>query len=117
MSPPDSGDPKKPKKRARKRGRARGDKVTASALSLLDQLLMRPRSMSLNGEKIQLQTIKVILLQLLQKEMAGDRRARNVLHKYREFASRTDVQKFELRFAESETARATAELESGSENG
>jgi hypothetical protein len=73
--------------------------------------------MSLNGEKMQLPTIKVILLQLLQKEMAGSRRARSVLLKYREFAGRTDAQKFEIRFAESETARATAELESGGENG
>lgn len=117
MSTVDSGSPRKPRKRARKRGRARDNKVTASTLSLLDQLLMRPRSMSLNGQKLHLQTIKVILLQLLQKEMAGDRRARNVLHRYREFASRTDTQQFEIRFAESETAQATADLASGGENG
>ena len=73
--------------------------------------------MSLNGEKMQLPTIKVILMQLLQKEMAGSRRARNVLLKYREFSGRADAQKFEIRFAESETARATAEIESGGENG
>lgn len=117
MSPPDSGDPEKPKKRARKRGRAHDSRVTESTLSLLDQLLLRPRSMSLNGEKLQLQTIKVILLQLLQKEMAGDRRARNVLLKYRELVGRTDAQKVELRFADSETARATTEIEPGGENG
>ncbi len=73
--------------------------------------------MSLNGEKMQLATIKVILLQLLQSEMAGSRRARSVLLKYREFAGRADAQKFEIRFAESETARATADLESGGEDG
>ena len=92
MSTADAGDPQKPRRRTRKRGRAHDNKVTESTLSLLDQLLMRPRSMSLNGEKLQLQTIKVILLQLLQKEMTDVGVPRNVLHKYREFAGRMDAQ-------------------------
>jgi hypothetical protein len=117
MSPSDPEIPPKAGKRVRKRRPARSRGITETTLTLLDQLLLRPRSMSLNGEKMQLATIKVILLQLLQKDMAGSRRARNVLLKYREFAGRTEGQKFEIRFAESETARATAELESGGENG
>lgn len=117
MSPPDPEIPPKPDKAVRKRRRPRPHEVSETTLTLLDQLLLRPRSMSLNGEKMQLPTIKVLLMQLLQKEMAGSRRARNVLLKYREFAGRTDAQTFEIRFAESETARATAEIESGGENG
>ena len=117
MSPPDPPMPSRSAKPVRKRRRSRQHGVTETTLTLLDQLLLRPRSMSLNGEKMQMPTIKVILMQLLQKEMAGSRRARNVLLKYREFASRTDAQKFEIHFAESETARATSEIGSGGENG
>ena len=117
MSPPDPEMPPNAGKRARKRRGRRRREVSETTPTLLDQLLLRPRSMTLNGEKMQLATIKVILLQLLQKDMAGSRRARNILLKYREFAGRTEGQKFEIRFAESETARATAELESGGENG
>jgi hypothetical protein len=117
MSPDDTSTPPTSGKPVRKRRSPSGPGVTATTLTLLDQLLLRPRSMSLNGEKMQLPTIKVILLQLLQKEMAGSRRARSVLLKYREFAGRTDAQKFEIRFADSETARATGEFESGGGNG
>jgi hypothetical protein len=58
--------------------------------------------MSLNGETTQLTTIEVIILQLLQKEMAGSNRARNALLKYEEFASRTTDRGLEIRFADSD---------------
>jgi len=62
--------------------------------------------MSLNGEPTQLPTIDLIILQLLQKEMAGSLRARSALLKYEEFANRRSERKLEVRFAESDYTRS-----------
>lgn len=75
-------------------------KAPESTIEILERLLLRPRSMSLNGEKTLMPTIQVILMHLLQKDMAGSRRARNVLLKYREFANRGADQKLDVRFAD-----------------
>lgn len=75
-------------------------KAPEDAASILERLLLHPRATNLNGEATQLSTLKVILLQLLQKEMAGSRRARNALLKYREFANRGTKRELEIRFAE-----------------
>lgn len=74
-------------------------KAPEDAASILERLLLHPRATNLNGEATQLSTLKVILLHLLQKEMAGSRRARNALLKYREFANRGTKRELEIRFA------------------
>ncbi len=108
MSAPDPGD--QPRRR-RKRRRRKSEEGT---IAILDRLLMRPRSMALNGERIQVPTIEVIILQLLQKEMAGDLRARRALLKYEEFANRRRERKFNVRFVESDYTRSIA---SGEQDG
>ena len=117
MTPANPKTPTKAGKRARARRRPRASRAPESTLDLLDRLLLIPRPMTLNGEKMKLPTIKVILLQLLQKEMAGNRRARSTLLKYREFAGQTNAQKFELRFIKSEAAEASSEIGSGKGDG
>src|SRR5690349_5279819 len=59
-----------------------------SITEIIDELLLRPRDVLLNGEKKRLATIGVILMRLMQKDLAGSRRARNVLLKYKEFFGR-----------------------------
>jgi hypothetical protein len=70
-----------------------------STIEIIEQLLLCPRSISLNGEPTQLPTINVIILQLMQKEMAGSLRAGNALLKYEEFATRRTERKLEIYFA------------------
>lgn len=112
MAPPDpnaspgAGAPRAPARG----GRSGRRKLPENAAVILDRLLLRSREMRLNGEKTQLPTINVVLLQLLQKEMAGDRRARHVLLKYREFAGRGAAQKLELRFADKNYASQPSEV-------
>jgi len=89
-------------------GKCRRGKAPKSTTESLDHLLLRPRSMSLNGEKTLMPTIQVILMHLLQKDMAGSRRARNVLLKYREFANRGAKRKLDVRFADNSYAPGTS---------
>jgi hypothetical protein len=82
-------------------------KASESTIEILERLLLRPRSMTLNREKTLMPTIQVILMHLLQKDMAGSRRARNVLLKYREFANRGADRKLDVRFADNSYAPVT----------
>jgi hypothetical protein len=116
-----SPDPKtapKAKKRARRRRRAGCRPGLQTTLALLDQHLLQIRRMKLNGEEMKMPTIKVIMMQLLQKELAGSRRARNALLKYKELASVHDERELEVQFADGEAAAETAEeTKSGGKNG
>jgi hypothetical protein len=108
--------PLKPRDPPRRRRRSRRRRAPESTIAIIDHLLMRQRSMSLNGEPTQLPTIDVIILQLLQKEMAGSLRARNALLKYEEFANRRSERKLEVRFAEGDYTRSVVSG-AGGENG
>ena len=87
--------------------------ASESTTAIIDRLLMRPRAISVNGEATQLPTIRVIMLRLVQKEMAGSLRAGNALLKYREFAERRLQKKLEVRFAESDYTRSFVEEPGG----
>jgi hypothetical protein len=108
--------PLKPHGPPRRQRRSHRRHARESTIAIIDQLLMRQRSMSLNGEPTQLPTIDVIILQLLQKEMAGSLRARNTLLKYEEFARRRSERKLEVHFAESDYTRSIV-AGAGDDNG
>jgi len=74
--------------------------VPEGTVAIIDRLLLRLRTTSLDGEDTLMPTIDLIILQLLKKEMAGDHRARKVLLKYQEFAKRGIKRGLEIRFAD-----------------
>jgi hypothetical protein len=87
-----------PKKPAAKPGTGRKDsprsRLTAhqaSTLEIIDRLLIRQVSISLQGEPKHVPAAEAIMLQIMQKGLAGNARAWSALLKYQEFAnSRTD---------------------------
>src|SRR6476620_4772234 len=86
--------------RARQPRKRRPRRTPEGTLVVLERLLSQPRPMNLDGVRTQVPTIKFIMLQLMQKEMSGDRRAQAVLLEYKEFASRGGDQPFEIHFSE-----------------
>jgi hypothetical protein len=103
MTSPDTKSSAKSAKASRGRRKSRAG-LPESTVAIIDRLLLRPRSMSFNGEKSMVPTIDVIVLQLLRQEMSGSHRARKALLKYQEFANRGTRRGLEIRFAKSDHA-------------
>jgi hypothetical protein len=77
-----------------------------STLALIDRLLVAPVPITLNGETKKVPAIEAIVLQLMQKEMAGNPQAARTLLKYREFANQNADKRLEVIFVESDYTRA-----------
>jgi hypothetical protein len=79
----------RPSIRAGKRGNAeiRGGTTDALTLELIDELFGEQITIVENGVSRRVSVFQAILLQLLIKEMAGDRRALAVRLKYQEFVA------------------------------
>ena len=86
--------------------RRRRSKPPESTVAMIDRLLAAPVSIIVNGETERVPAIEAIVLQLLQKEMAGNARAARTLLKYREFAAQNGEKQLEVIFVESDYTKA-----------
>jgi len=94
-----SGNSMKPKPRPRE-----------SAVATIEQLLLAPVRLTIDGEPKEVPALEAIVLQLLQKVMAENMRAARVLKKYKEFACQNMERKLDLSFVEGAYTRAVAML-------
>lgn len=76
----------------------------------MERLLVAPVRLTIDGEPKQVPVLEAIVLQLLQKAMAGNMRAARVLKKYKEFARQNMERKLDLSFVENTYTRALAML-------
>jgi len=79
-----------------------------SALELVDKLLLRPIEVTEKGESRKVTALEVIMLQLWQQELAGNRRALGVRLKYEEIARENAERGVEVELAESDYTQALA---------
>ena len=82
MSARDRGHSRGP---AGKKGRLRNKQTPKDTIAIIDHLLEQPCAHGLDGERVCLPTLEVIVLQLLQQEMKGSSRARQILLQYQQF--------------------------------
>lgn len=94
-----SGNPRKAKPKHRE-----------NAVATMERLLLAPARLTIDGEPKQVPALEAIVLQLLQKAIAGNMRAARVLKKYKEFARQNMERKLDLSFVESAYTRALAML-------
>src|SRR6202453_2194345 len=93
------------KPRPAKRSRRRSDR-SQSTLEIIERLLGRPVSISVNGEQTQASALQAIMLQLVQKVLAGSMRASRTYLQYQEFAARRSTKTTELQFDDEQDGRA-----------
>lgn len=106
-----------PGSHSRRRASRKRKKAEESTLAVVDRLLMQPHSITLNGEVRQVPTIEAIILQLLQKAIAGSGRAWRALLKYQDFADRRIERKLKVQYVDSEYTRAFKKAGRGKVNG
>ena len=71
----------------------------------IDKLLLTPVKVTVNGESKRVAVLKVILEQLWNKAIAGDRRARAVFLRWLELAPQVVDRTVEITFADSDYTR------------
>jgi hypothetical protein len=71
----------------------------------IDKLLLTPVKITVNGESKRVAVLKVILEQLWNKAIAGDRRARAVFLRWLELAPQIEGRTVEITFADSDYTR------------
>ena len=91
----------RPAKRLRRRLRR-----SQSTLEVVEALLGRSVSISVNGEQTQASALQAIMLQLVQKVLAGSTRASRTYLQYQEFAARRSTKTTELQFDDDQDGRA-----------
>jgi Family of unknown function (DUF5681) len=74
-------------------------------LEMIDKLLLTPVKVAVNGESKRVAVLKVILEQLWNKAIAGDRRARAVFLRWLELAPQVANRTVEITFADSDYTR------------
>jgi hypothetical protein len=107
----DANSPRGRRRRRQRRAQRRG------TVAIIDELLLRPHAITLNGEVQRVSTIEAIVLQLLERAISGNGRAWQVLVKYQEFARRRSRKELAVQFVDSDYTRAFASLDSGGSSG
>ncbi len=97
--------------------RHRGAKRSESTIAVIDRLLANRVPIRVNGKVTRIPAAEAIVLQLLQKVMAGSNRAWRLLLKYRDFASRCSDKSIEFSFVDSDYTTAFANSLRKDENG
>jgi hypothetical protein len=77
-----------------------------SVAEMIDKLLLTMVKITMNGDSKRVAALEVILEQLWNKGIAGDRRARAVFFRWLELAPQVAEGKLEIRFADSEYTKA-----------
>ena len=111
QKPPDERDAHRAKGRRRRRPTRE-----ESTLEIMARLLARRVSVSVNGQAKQVSALRAVVLQLTQKAISRNGRARRALLKY-ELANSRSAGSTEVRFVESEYTRAVAKSRSRSDDG
>jgi hypothetical protein len=99
------------KVRRKRRGRQE------STLEIMERLLTRRVAISVRGEPKRVYVTEAIVLQIMQKAMAGNARAWRAFLRYRDFSNRQSAKALELKFVESDYTRAFASSFPSSDNG
>jgi hypothetical protein len=89
----------------------------ATTLEIIDRLLIRQVSISLQGEPKHVPAAEAIMLQIMQKGLAGNVRAWSALLKYQEFANNRTDKSVGVTFVENGYTRAFARSSSGGDDG
>ncbi len=97
--------------------RRRQSQHRESTIATIDRLLANNVSITINGETKRLPVAEAIVLQLLQKAMAGSARAWRALMKYRDFANRRSEKTVAFSFVDSNYTTAFANSLREDENG
>jgi hypothetical protein len=95
----DAAKPRRAKRPRRRSGRSQ------STLEIIEGLLDRPVPISVNGEQTQASALQAIMLQLVQKVLAGSTRASRTYLQY-QFAARRSTKTTELQFDDEQDGRA-----------
>jgi uncharacterized protein DUF5681 len=103
MSRASTKPPGKP--RRAKRSGPRSDR-SQTTLEIIERLLERRISISVNGEPTQASALQAIMFQLLQQVSAGSTRAMRTYQQYQEFAARRSTKSTELQFDDDQDGRA-----------
>jgi hypothetical protein len=78
------------------------------AAETIDKLLLKPVKVTVNGKSKRVAVLKVILEQLWNKAIAGDRRARAAFFRWLELAPEVADRTVEITFADSDYTRTFA---------
>ena len=100
--------PANDRSRPRKSRRRRSDR-SEGTISILTRLLSARHGISLNGERQTVTVVEAIILQLMQRAFAGDRRARRVMLRYEQFSRRHQGSKLTLRYVDNDYTRASVD--------
>jgi hypothetical protein len=95
-------DAAKPRRAKRPR---RGSVPSQGTLEIIEGLLSRAVPISVNGEQTPASALQAIMLQLVQKVLAGSTRASRTYLQYQEFAARRSTKTTELRFDDEQDGR------------
>ncbi|HEY4275992.1 MAG TPA: hypothetical protein VGM68_10940 [Rhizomicrobium sp.] len=74
-------------------------------LAVIDRLLLAPIRVRLGGKTKIIPSVGAIVLQLLQKEMAGDSQAGRVLLQYEKLDKQKSEERLEIEFVDSDYTR------------
>ena len=96
----DAAKPRRAKRPRRRSGRSQ------STLEIIEGLLSRAVPISVNGEQTPASALQAIMLQLVQKVLAGSTRASRTYLQYQEFAARRSTKTTELQFDDEQDGRA-----------
>jgi hypothetical protein len=110
----------RPKKSRRKKGQS-GDlrhiqpTRRESTVSLIDQRLMAPVKIVKNGVQTKIPALNAIMYQLLQKSLAGNKKAERALREFEAFAGRNMTKRTEIIFVDNDytAAFSASRLEDG----
>jgi hypothetical protein len=102
------GHKERPRRRTANRSGHRPGSGLEGTVAIIDRLLITPVQTTLKGENVTLTALEAIVLQLLQKSMAGDTRAHRVLLKYQALASQSGQKRLQITFVENDYTRSVA---------
>lgn len=99
------------KRSRRRKGRGplkNGQKSSESMAEMIDRLLGLPVEITVRGEQERTNALKAIMFQLFQKAFSGSDRAKRVLLKYKEFATKYSDKRLRLTFIDNDYTRAVS---------
>ncbi|MBR1267664.1 hypothetical protein JQ629_09105 [Bradyrhizobium sp. AUGA SZCCT0222] len=106
----DRAGPRAPKKR--KKGNSRKDrarnKPDESQLSVIERLLRAPVAAVKDGQPERMPALQAIMFQLVQRSLAGDKKAERTRQKFEEFAKRNSAAELEVVFVDNDYTTAFA---------
>ncbi|MGH6711224.1 MAG: hypothetical protein ACREEK_19905 [Bradyrhizobium sp.] len=96
----------------RKKSNSRKDRVRSKAaesqLSVIERLLRAPVVAVKGGQPERMQALQAIMFQLVQRSLAGDKKAERTRQKFEEFAKRNSAAELEVVFVDNDYTTAFA---------